>query len=343
LLDNLLPECKPNAVKTRRFNAEDKEFIRCEIARLSKEGIIQPRVSPSRAQVVIVKDDENKKKRMCVDYSQTINLYTELDAYPLPRIDDLVNTLASYNVFSTFDLRSAYHQISIADLDRRFTAFEADGKLWEFTRIPFGVTNDVPAFQREMDKMVADEVLSGTFPYLDNITVAGRTQEEHDRNVKSFLGAINRRNMTLNERKTVSSVTPINILGYCVGRGVIKPDCDRLRPLQELPPPGNVRALKRVLGLFAYYAKWVPGFSDKIQHFKRTTSFPLDELALSDFNTLKGEIEKAALHSIDENVPFVVECDASDVAIFATLNQPGRPVAFMSRSLHGSELHYPTE
>jgi len=91
--------------------------------------------------------------------------------------------------------------------------------------------------------------------------------------------------MTLNERKTVSSLTSINIHGYCMGRGVIKPDCDRLRPLQELPPPGNMRAFKTVLGLFAY-AKWVPGFSDKIQHLKRTTSFPLS-------NTLKGEIEKS--------------------------------------------------
>ena len=156
-------------------------------------------MSSWRAQVVIVKDDENKKKRMCVDYSQTINLYTELDAYPLPRIDDLFNALASYNVFSTFDFRSAYHQISVADLDRRFTAFEAGGKLWELARISFGVTNGVPAFQREMDKMVADEGLSVTFPYLDNITVAGRTQEEHDRNVESFLGAINRRNVTFNQ------------------------------------------------------------------------------------------------------------------------------------------------
>ena len=56
LFDNLLPGCTPIAVKSRRFNEEDREFIRCEIVRLSKEGIIQPSVSPWRAQVVIVKD-----------------------------------------------------------------------------------------------------------------------------------------------------------------------------------------------------------------------------------------------------------------------------------------------
>ena len=83
---------------------------------------------------------------MCVDYSQTVNLFTEFDAYPLPKIEFLVNELAKYCIFSTFDLRSAYHQILIAESDRPFTAFEAGGKLWEFTRIPFGLTNGVPAF-----------------------------------------------------------------------------------------------------------------------------------------------------------------------------------------------------
>ena len=83
---------------------------------------------------------------MCVDYSQTINIYTELNAYPLPRIDDMVNELAQHNIFSTFDLRSAYHQIKIIDSEQKFTAFEANDKLYEFTRIPFGVKNGVAAF-----------------------------------------------------------------------------------------------------------------------------------------------------------------------------------------------------
>ncbi|KAG8173284.1 hypothetical protein JTE90_009857 [Oedothorax gibbosus] len=66
---------------------------------------------------------------MVVDYSQTINKYTLLDGYPLPRIDDLINKVSQYKVFSTVDLASAYHQVPILDSDKPYTAFEAAGEL----------------------------------------------------------------------------------------------------------------------------------------------------------------------------------------------------------------------
>ena len=190
-----------------------------------------------------------------MDYSQTINFYTELDAYPLPRIDDMVNELAKYTVFSTFDLRSAYHQIKIVESDCKFTAFEANGRLYEFTRIPFGVKNGVAAFQRVISEFIERENLKDVFPYLDNVTVAGRTQEYHGANVKLFLDAIHRNNFTLNETKTISSVNRVQILGYVVENGLIKPDPERLRPLKDFPFPANSKQLKSVLGMFAHYAK----------------------------------------------------------------------------------------
>ena len=193
-----------------------------------------------------------------------------------------------------------------------------------------------------MDNLVQVEGLKYTLPYLDNITVAGHTQEEHDRNVKRLLEVdFKRRKWTLNNSKTINSVSSINILGYLVGNGIIRPDPERLRPLEQLPPPTNPKSLKRVLGLFAYYAKWIKEFSEKIKRLKEAKSFPLNDSQINDFQNLKKEIVGAALQSIDENMPFVVECDASDVAISATLNQGGRPAAFMSRTLRGSELHYP--
>ena len=70
-------------------------------------------------------------------------------------------------------------------------------------------------------------------------------------------------------------------------------------------------------------------------------SFPLDSAACASFELLKGKLTRETLHSIDENLPFVVECDASETAVSVTLNQGDRPVAFMSRILQSSELHYP--
>ena len=103
---------------------------------------------------------------------------------------------------------------------------EANGRLYQFCRISFGVTNGVDVFQRAMEKMVDEECLKDTFPYLDNITVAGRNQQEHDENVKKLHEAIKRRNVTLNETKSVEFKASNNVLGYCVGDSIIKLDLE---------------------------------------------------------------------------------------------------------------------
>ena len=71
----------------------------------------------------------------------------------MPRIDYIIHELATYSIFSTFDLKSAYYQISIADEDKLYTEFIADGKLFQFCRMLFGLTNDVALFQRIMNDM----------------------------------------------------------------------------------------------------------------------------------------------------------------------------------------------
>ena len=154
---------------------------------------------------------------------------------------------------------------------------------------------------------------------MDNATVAGVDQADHERIVTAFLEMIKRRNITLKTSKSVHSVPVIDILGYRLSHQSIKPDPERLKHLKEYPLPSNVPSLRRALGMFAYYAKWIPQFSDKIRPLADTTSFPLYKEALASFNALKDELARVALHPIDEDISFVVECDASDVAISASL------------------------
>ena len=110
----------------------------------------------------------------------------------------MINELSKYKVFSTFDLSSPYHQIKQTPSDRKYTAFEANGKFFGFTRIQFGVKNGVAEFQRKMCEFIKKENLMGAFSYLDNVAVAGHNQAESDSNVISFLKAIRRRGFTLN-------------------------------------------------------------------------------------------------------------------------------------------------
>ena len=154
-----------------------------------------------------------------------------MDAFPLPQIDELVNRIAQYRVFSTIDLRSAYHQVPFKDEDKPYTAFEARGCLYQFTRLPFGVTNGVACFQREMVKIVQEEDLKTTFPYLDNITICGKNQEDHDVNLKCFLEAAECKNITYNNEKSVFSTRRLPIVRHEVEEGEIRPDPERLRPL----------------------------------------------------------------------------------------------------------------
>ena len=124
-----------------------------------------------------------------------------------------------------------------------FTAFEASGGLYHFRRLPFGVTNGVAIFQREMDKLIKENDLEATYAYLDNITVCGRDQAHHDSNLEKFLNVAKECNLTYNQAKCEFSTKRLKILGSLVEDGTIKPDPDRLKPLLELQPPQNTKDL----------------------------------------------------------------------------------------------------
>ena len=93
---------------------------------------------------------------------------------------------------------SSLHWISSLK-DCKYTAFEVCGKLYQFPCLPFGITNGVRAFQRSIDNIVDKEKLSGTFVFMDNITICGKTQKEHDYNLQRFYDVVKMYNITLNE------------------------------------------------------------------------------------------------------------------------------------------------
>ena len=249
----------------------------------------------------------------------------------------MVNEIARYEVLSTLDLTSAYHQVSIRPEERIYTAFEAAGSLYQFRRIPFGITNGVASFQRIMDDIIRKEHLIGVFAYVDNITVGGHNQAEHDVNLQRFLDCVKKYGLTLNDSKCNYSLISITLLGYSVRRGSVRPDTERLQGLMDLPVPSDLASLRRAMGLFSYYSKWISNFSEKIHPLTRVTQYPLNNEQIEAFRCLKKDIAKSSLVAIDPTAPLEIETDASEHAIAASLSQNGRPVAFFSRTLTPAE------
>ena len=196
LFRNIARNCKPVATKTRKFSTSDQALVKAEIVGLLNKNPIEKSNSPWRAQPLV--GNGKGKRRMCIDYSRTIDL---LPNYPLPSIDFIVNEIAKWKRISTLDLKSAYHQIKILSKDCHYTAFQSGLEPYQWKVTPFGLTNAVPAFQHVMNEFIDCYKVKGVNVYLDNITVGGMDQASHDENLNALKEAAKEENFTFNENK----------------------------------------------------------------------------------------------------------------------------------------------
>ena len=138
-----------------------------------------------------------------------------------------------------------------------------------------------------------------TYAYLDKVTVTGVDKNEHNRNLTALLDAAKGEGFTFNENKSVYAVTELDLLGYRVSQNTIKPDPNRLQPLINLPISCTKKELKRCIGMFAYYARWIEDFFNKMAPLIAADSFPLSEEVVARFEKLRN-----CLHCISHDQPF---------------------------------------
>ena len=158
--------------------------------------IIQPSNSPWTSPIVVASKKGNKK-RFCVDYRK-LNEVTLKDAYPLPRIDEMLDNLGDATWFSSMDLSSGYWQIGMNEESKTKTAFISREGLFEFNVMPFGLCNAPATFQRAMDTILAEYNWKIAMVYIDDINVYSKTFEDHLDHLRKVLKRIRQSGLTLN-------------------------------------------------------------------------------------------------------------------------------------------------
>ena len=239
--------CQPIRQAARRMPVYHKEEVRKLIEDMLKRDVIQPSKSPWASSIVIVRKKDGSA-RFCVDYRK-LNMVTRKDAYPLPRIDDTLDTLSGSQWFSTLDLLSGYWQVEVAGKDREKTAFVTQDGLFEFKVMPFGLCNAPATFQRLMDLVLAGVQWSQCLVYLDDIIVIGKSFEEHLRNLSSVLQRLREANLRLKPKKCFFCRKQVAYLGHVVSSGGVATDPEKTSKVSDCPIPTTVIEVQQFLGL----------------------------------------------------------------------------------------------
>ena len=339
----------PIQQKPYRVPYSQRELVKKELDRMLDAQVIRTSTSPWASPIVLVAKKDGDV-RFCVDYRK-LNRVAKFDAYPMPRIEELIDTVGPARVISTLDLAKGYWQIPVDEGSKDKTAFTTPFGLYEFNVMPFGLHSAPATFQRMINHVLRD-CWSFARAYIDDIVIFSSSWEEHLDHLCKVLSCLQEANLTIKMAKCQFGRSEVRYLGHVIGGGKVKPDPQKLEAVKDYPTPVCKRDVRAFLGLAGYYHHFVPHFS--------TVAEPLTELTkgrnpdkvrwTEDCEAAFGKLKELlvtppVLKVIEPEKPYILQTDASELGLGAVLSQLGdnsgeHPVAFASRKLLPREKNY---
>ena len=336
---------------------------------LLANGWVQKSHSSYSSPMVCVRKKDGKL-RLCIDYRK-LNLKTFPDSQPIPKVQDILNSLGGNRLFTTIDMSKAYHQGFIHEDYRHLTAFATPWSLLEWIRIPFGLMNAPPVFQRYMNECLVGLRDVICIPYLDDILTYSKNFESHLKHVEMVLRRLLEHGIKINADKCKWFKKDVNYLGHIVSEDGYQIDGASEQTIDKLKvAPATVGELRSLLGFIGYYRSFIQDFSRKAKPLydllckekdvgkvikngnkkKGLQRSPNDKIVWkSEYRGIVDELlehlkNPPVMAYPDFEKPFVLHCDASETGLGAVLYQEQdeklRVIKYASRTLTPAEKNY---
>ena len=345
------------------------EWVQREIESLEHAGVITKSMSKWASPIVVVPKKsapgEPPKRRLCVDFRKVNELQQEvitagktkgqISIHPLPKIDEMYAKLKGAKVFSTIDLRSGYHHITLDKSSRAKTAFVTPFGKYEFLMVPFGLAQAPAYFQLLMNKVLKG--LKFAMTYLDDIIIFSENELQHLEHLEIVFSHLREAGLKMKCSKCDFFKSEIHYIGHLISPEGISPLPNKLDCLRHMPVPKDVKEIKQFLGLTGYYRKFVPRFADISRPLttlmKKDRKFEWTPACQKSFELLKETLcGEPVLKYADTSKPYTLYTDASKFSWAGVLTQShttvidgkstttDHPVTFVSGLFRGSQLNW---
>lgn len=310
-------------------------------------GIIEPSKSAWSSAIVLVPKKDGST-RFCVDYRK-LNEVTIKDAYPLPRVDDCLDSLANSKWFSSMDLNSGFWQVGMAEDHKEKTAFSTSLGLFHFKVMPFGLCNSPSTLSRLLEDVLRGLQWEECLLYMDDIIVPGSTFAEALQRLENIFERLRDANLKLKPSKCNLFQKSVKFLGHVVSEEGVQTDPDKTEAIKNWPIPTTPKDVRSFLGLCSYYRRFVHGFANTAKPLhklcEKNVKFIWTDECQQAFDALKTALMTPPVlaYPIPEKT-FILDTDASDRATGAVLSQMHADgehvIAYMSKAMNKHEQSY---
>ncbi|EGT39800.1 hypothetical protein CAEBREN_00607 [Caenorhabditis brenneri] len=310
--------------------------------------IIEPSTSTFTSPIVLVKKKDGTF-RFTTDFRE-LNAVTVKQIYLIPLISDIVDLASHGKFFTNLDLIQGFFQIPLRKQDRPLTSVSTPNGTFQYKRMPMGLCGAPHTFQsavQQLQKMTRARL----FCYLDDLLIVSDSMDQHLKDIEEVLKNIITIGFKIKIQKCKFPQREVTFLGLLVGREGVKPTPDKVRSIKDFPPPKSVTGVRAFIGMTNYFRRFIRQFaqlaSPLYDLMKKDASFVWEQPQQKAFEDLKTALCSSPVLQVPRSgVPFVIESDASSIAVGALLMQIGvdgelHPIAYDSRKLSPTERKYP--
>ena len=337
---------EPVAKKPFRFPPEKRMEIGRQVKDLLERGLIELCTSPWCTNPVLAKKKDGTY-RMAIDY-RALNAVTVSDEYPIPSIDDIIDEMGQYRVFTTVDMRSGFWQLPLHAADRDKTAFATPGGLYRWKVMPFGLKNATGAFQRMMMQVLRG--MKGVKVYVDDVIIGTKSEEGHLELVEAVLKRLEEAGLVCKLNKSEFMQREVEVLGFTIGGGKVQMQERLVGKVRECKVPTTRSEVRQFVGLVGFYRHFIADFASKAAPLTDVmgvkSEWVWEDRQQRAYEELRDEVlGEKVLRVPDYAKEFVIHTDASGIGVGAALMQrdeEGRLYAcrFYSRKLNAAERKY---